>query len=121
MLLGVDVEQVIYPGHLKQGLHSRIDMDKFHVAACLPYAAKAPGQFAQAVAVNEIHAREIDQELLVAVAGENMNQVAQLSETICQCQPSHNIDHNDAIALPRCDLKIHIVWLAFSCRNHILG
>ena len=112
MLLGVDVEQVIYPGHLKQGLHSRIDMDKFHVAACLPYAAKAPGQFAQAVAVNEIHAREIDQELLVAVAGEDMNQVAQLSAAVSQRQSSYNIDHNDTIVLPRCDLKTHIVgWL----------
>jgi hypothetical protein len=74
----VDIEQVVYPGHLKKGLHPRVDMDKFHVAARLPDAAKAPGQFAQAIAVNEIHALEIDQELLVAVAGEDMNKVAQL-------------------------------------------
>jgi hypothetical protein len=57
-------------------------MDKFHVSARLPDAAKAPGEFAQAIAVNEIHAREIDQELLVAVAGEHMNKVAQLSATV---------------------------------------
>src|SRR5438094_3695382 len=83
-------------------------MDKFHVAARLPDAAKAPGQFAQAIAVNEIHALEIDQELLVAVAGEHMNKVAQLSATISQRESSHNIDHNDAIVLSRCDLKTHI-------------
>ena len=82
-------------------------MDKFHVAARLPDAAKAPGQFTQAIAVNEIHAREIDQELLVAVAGEDMNKVAQLSATVSQRESSHNIDHNDAIELSRCDLKPH--------------
>jgi hypothetical protein len=82
-------------------------MDKFHVAARLPDAAKAPGQFAQAIAVNEIHAREVDQELLVAVAGEDMNKVAELSATVSQRESSHNIDHNDAVTLSRCDLKTH--------------
>src|SRR5262249_18162513 len=89
-------------------------MDKFHVAARLPDAAKAPGQFAQAIAVNEIHALEIDQELLVAVAGEDMNKVAQLSATVGQRESPHNIDHNDAIKFSRCDLKTHIClrgWL----------
>ena len=83
-------------------------MDQFHVAAGLPDAAKAARQFAQAIAVNEIHALEIDQELLAAVAGEHMNKVAQLSATISQRESSHNIDHNDAVVLSRCDLKIHI-------------
>ena len=110
MLLGVNLEQGVYPGHLKKGLHPRVDMDKFHVAARLPDAAKASGQFAQAIAVNEIHALEIDQELLVAVAGEDMNQVAQLSATVSQRESSHNIHHNDAIALSRCNLKTHICF-----------
>jgi hypothetical protein len=94
-------------------------MDKFHVAARLPDAAKAPGQFAQAIAVNEIHAREIDQELLVAVAAKDVNQVAQLSATVSQRESSHNIDHNDAISLSRCDLKTHIGFASWLCRrNH---
>ena len=42
------------------------------------------------------------------VAGEHMNKVAQLSATISQGESSHNIDHNDAIALSGCDLKTHI-------------
>jgi hypothetical protein len=97
-------------------------MDQFHVAARLPDTAKAAGQFAQAIAVNEIHAREIDQELFVAVAGVDMNKVAQLSATVSQRESSHNIDHNDAISLSRCDLKTHICfagWLC--CGNHMLG
>jgi hypothetical protein len=97
-------------------------MDKFHIAARLPDAAKAPGQFAQAIAVNEIHALKIDQELLVAVAGEDMNKVAQLSATVSQRKSSHNIDHNDVIALSRFDLKTHICfagWLFLP--NHMLG
>jgi len=49
--------------------------------ACLT-PQKPPGQFAQAIAVNEIHAREVDQKLLVAVAGEDMNKVAQLSAAV---------------------------------------
>src|SRR5215467_3331529 len=85
-------------------------MHKFHVTTRLPDAAKAPGQFAQAIAVNEIHALEIDQELLVTVAGEDMNQVAQLSATVSQCESSHNINHNNAINLSRCDLKTHICF-----------
>ena len=121
MLLGVNLEQGVYPGHLKKGLHPRVDMDKFHLAARLPDAAKASRQFAQAIAVNEIHAVEINQELLVAVAGEDMNQIAQLSATVSQRESSHNINHNDAIALSRCDLKTHICLQAgFSCRNHML-
>ena len=97
-------------------------MDKFHVAPRLPDAAKAPGQFAQAIAVNKIHALKIDQELLVAVAGEDMNKVAQLSATVSQRKSSHNIDHNDVIALSRFDLKTHICfagWLFLP--NHMLG
>ena len=82
VLLGVDIEQVVDPGHLKQGLHPRVDVDKFHFSAQLPDAAKAAGQFAQAITVNEINAREIDQELLVAVAGEDMDEVAQLRSTV---------------------------------------
>jgi hypothetical protein len=114
VLLGVDVEQVVDPGHLKKGLHPRADMDKFHVSARLPDAAKAPRQFAQAVAVNEIYASEIDEEPFVAVAGKDMNQVAQLSATVSQRESSHHIDHNDAIVLSRCDLKTHVClagWL----------
>ena len=114
VFLAVDIEQLVYPGHLKQGLHLRVDMDKFHVAACLPDAAKAPGQFAQAIAVNVIHALEINQELLVAAAGKDMNKVAQLRAAVRQREPSYHIDHNDAIALSRCDLKTHIClrgWL----------
>ena len=68
----MDLVKVLYPGHLKKSLHPRVDMDKFHVTSHLPDAAKAPGQFAQAIAVNEVHALEIDQELLVAVADEDM-------------------------------------------------
>jgi hypothetical protein len=108
VLLGVDIEQVVDPGHLKQGLHPRVDVDKFHFSARLPDAAKAAGQFAQAIAVNEIHALEIDQELLMAIAGKDMNKVAQLSATVSQRESSHNVNHNDAIALSRCDLKTHI-------------
>ena len=111
MLLGVDVEQVANPGHLEKGLHPWVDVDKLHVTAGLPNAAKTPGQFAQAVAVNEIYAGEINEELLVAVAGEDMNEVAQLSATVSQRESSHNIDHNDAIAFSGCDLKTHI-WFA---------
>jgi hypothetical protein len=91
-------------------------MYKFHVAARLPGAAKASSQFAQAIAVNEIHPLEIDQEFLVAVASEDVNQVAQLSTAVSQRESPHNIDHNDAIALSRCDLKTHIClagWLFF--------
>ena len=85
-------------------------MDKFHVATRLPDAAKAPGQFAQAIAVNEINPLEIDQELLVAVASEDVNKIAQLSATVSQRESPHNIDHNDAIALSRCDLKTHMCF-----------
>jgi len=121
-LLGVNLEKGVYLGHLKKGLHPRVDMDKFHVAARLPDAAKAPGQFAQAIAVNEIHALQIDQELLMAVAVKDMNQVAQLSATVSQRESSHNIHHNDAIALSRCNLKTHICFAGWPCcRNHMLG
>src|SRR5262252_3108952 len=92
-------------------------MYQFHVAARLPDAAKAPGQFAQAIAVNEIYPLKIDQELLVAVAGEDVNKVAQLSATVSQRESPHNINHNDAIALSRCDLKPHICFAGWlSCQ-----
>ena len=42
-----------------------------------------------------------------------MNKVAQLSATISQGESSHNIDHNDAIVLSRCDLKTHICLAGF--------
>ena len=85
-------------------------MDEFHFSARLPDAAKAAGQFTQAIAVNEIHALEIDQELLVAVAGKDMNKITQSSATVSQRESSPDVDHDDTIALSRCDLKIHICF-----------
>jgi hypothetical protein len=95
-------------------------MNKFHVAARFPYTAKAPGQFAQAIAVNEIHPLEINQELLMAVASEDVNKVAQLSATVSQRESPHNIDHNDAIALSRCDLKTHICFCGLAFLSGII-
>jgi hypothetical protein len=37
-----------------------MDVNKFHVAAYLPDDAITPGQLAQAIAVDEIHAYEIN-------------------------------------------------------------
>src|SRR5438105_3884713 len=70
----VDFEEIDQPGQLQQGAHSLLDMDEFHLAAHLPDHAVTSGQFAQAIAVHEIHAREVDQELLAAVSGEDVNQ-----------------------------------------------
>jgi hypothetical protein len=46
----------------------------------------------------------------MAIASEDMNKVAQLSATLSQRESPHYIDHNDAIALSRCDLKTHICF-----------
>ena len=60
MLVGMDLEEVDEPGEFKKRLYSRVDMNQFHLAAHLSDDAVAAGQFAQTIAVDEIHASQID-------------------------------------------------------------
>jgi len=82
LLLAVDFEQRIQPGDLKQVRYSLVEPDEFHLASPLPDYAIASDQFTHAVAVHVIHSREIQQELLVAVVGEDVDQIAQLRAAI---------------------------------------
>jgi hypothetical protein len=82
-------------------------MHEFHLAASLPDRAITSNQFTHAIAVDEIHTREIEQEFLMAVAGENVNQVSELRAAITQRESSNRIDHNDSINLSCGDLKAH--------------
>jgi len=81
-LFAVDIEQSVQPGDLQQVRHSLVEPGKFHLASLLSHHAIASDQFPHAVAVDVIHSREIQQELLVAVAGEDVDQIAQLRATI---------------------------------------
>ena len=55
LLDAVDFEKVDDPSQLQQGLHPLMYVDQFHLAAHLPDDAVAAGQFAQAIAVHEVH------------------------------------------------------------------
>jgi hypothetical protein len=82
LLLAVDFEQGIQTGDLKQVCHSLVEPGEFHLASPLPDHAIASDQFTHAVAVHVIHPREVQQELLVAVVGKDVDQIAQLRATI---------------------------------------
>ena len=117
----MDLEEVDYPGQLKKGLYFLVYMDQFHLTAHLPDDAITARQFAQTIAVDEIHAGKIDQELLAAGAGEDMDQVAKLSATVAQREPANDIHHNDVIQFSCGDLKTRgRLQLTFSA-DHMLG
>lgn len=107
----VNFEEIDQPGQLQQGLHPLMDVDQFHLPARLPDNAIAAGQFAQAIAVHEIHAGQIDKELLAAVAGKDVHQVTQLGAAVTQRQPAHTIYHHNAIEFSGLDLERHS-WFA---------
>ena len=107
-LRAVDFEQVNDPGQFQQGLHPLMDVDQFHLAADLPDDAVAPCQFAQAIAVHKVHAGEIDQKLPAAIAGEDMNKVAQPGAAVIQRHPSHNIHHHNAADFSGFNLNSHV-------------
>jgi hypothetical protein len=92
---------------------------KLHIAADLPDDAVTARQFPQAVAVDEVHARKIDQELLAAVAGEDVDEVAQLSAAVTQREPSHHIHYNNVIELSGGNLETHSLQRAFLLGSYV--
>ena len=116
LLLAVDFEEGVEPGDLKKVLHFLVDMDKLHLACLLPDGAITPDQLAYAIAIHEIHAREIEQEFLMAVAGEDVYQVTQLRATITQCESSNRVNYNDSVDLSCGDLKTHGEFARFYYR-----
>jgi hypothetical protein len=107
LLFGVDFEEVVEPGQIQKGLNSLVDMDQLQLAANFSHDGIAAGQFAEAIAVDEIHARKIDQKLLAAIAGMDVDQVAQLGAAIAQRESAHDIHDDDSIELSGCHLKGH--------------
>jgi hypothetical protein len=85
-----------------------MDVDQLHLAAHLPDDAVAAGQFAQAIAVHEVHASKIDQELPAAIAGEDVDKVAQPGPAVIQRHPSHNIHHHNVADFSGLNLNSHV-------------
>jgi hypothetical protein len=107
LLLAVDFEEGVQPCDLKKAMHFLVDMDKFHLASPLPDYAITPDQFAHAIAVNEIHACEIEQEFPITVARKYVYQVAQLRAAITQRESPNRVNYNDSLELACGDLKTH--------------
>jgi hypothetical protein len=82
LLLAVDFEKGVQAGDLKKVLYFLVDVDKFHLSSLLPDDAITPDQFSHTIAVNEIHAREIEQECFMALAGKDVYQITQSGATI---------------------------------------
>jgi hypothetical protein len=123
LLLAVDFEQGIQPGDLKQVRHSLVEPGKFHLASPLSDHAIASDQFTHAVAVHVIHSRKIQQELLVAVVGEDVDQIAQLRATITERESANRVHYNDSVELSCTDLKAHseAARPRFSCAKSYLA
>ena len=103
----MDFKEIDEPGQLKKRSHFLMDMDQFHLATPLSDDAVTPRQFAQTIAIDELHAGQIDQKLFAAFAGEDVHQVAQLSAAIVQREPSRDVDNHDPIEFSGRDLKAH--------------
>jgi len=119
LLIGVDFEERVQPGDMQKVLHLLVDMDKLHLASPLPHRAVTANQFAHAVAVNEIHAREIDQEFPVAVAGHDMDEVTELRAAITQRESPNSINYDDSIKFSCGDLNTHSEVATFSFRAEL--
>jgi|ERR1051326_653294 hypothetical protein len=107
VFFSMDVEKMDQPGQVQQGLHPVLNVEQLHLAARLPDNAVAAGELSQAIAVYEIHASKIDEELLKALARKDVNQISELSVAVAQRQPADNIHDDDAILLSRSQLKSH--------------
>jgi len=103
----MDLEEVDQPGQVKQRLHSVLNVEQFHLPARLADNAVAAGEFAQAIAIDEVHSRKIDQEPFAASASMDVNQVSKLSMAVAQREPAGNIHNGDAILLSCSELKTH--------------
>src|SRR5271170_4094000 len=103
----MNLKQSNDPRELKQVLHSLIHVHQFHLPAILPDEAVTSHQLTHAVAIDEVHTRQVEQEFLMAVAGRDVNQVTELSAAVTQREPSHRVKHRDSVEFPRADLKTH--------------
>ena len=107
MLVVVDFEDAVYPSDLKKIVHPLLEVDKSHLASPLPDDAITTDQFAHSVTVDEIHAREIKQKVLMAVAGEDVDQVTQSRATVTQCESPNSVHNDDVAQFSGGDFKGH--------------
>ncbi len=119
LLLAVDFEEGVQPGDLKEVLHVLVGMDKLHLASPLPDGVITSNQFTHAIAVNKIHAREIEQEFLVALPGQDIDQVTELCATISQRESPNRINYNDSVEFSCSDLKTHREVATFCFRAEL--
>jgi hypothetical protein len=120
LLVAVDFEDAVYPSDLKQIVHSLLEVHKSHFPSSLPDDAVTTDQLAHAIAVDEIHAREIEQEVFVAITGKNMDQVTQPRATVIQCESANRIHDNYAVELSGGDFKCH-AWIALRFSRGIIA
>jgi hypothetical protein len=120
LLLAIDFEEGVQPGELKKVLHVFVEVHKFHFTSPLPDRAITANQFTHAIAVNEIHTLEIEQKFLMAVAGQDVDQVTELRATVTQRESSNRINHSDPVELSCGDLKTHGGFATFCFSRGII-
>ena len=106
-LFAVDFKQSVEPREFQQVLHFLADLHQLQLPAPLPDDAIAAHQFSHAVAIDELHTRQIEQKFLVALARQNMDQVAELGAAVTQRESPHRVNHHDPVKLSRADVKTH--------------
>lgn len=117
LLGGMDVKQRDQAGHLKQGQHARVNVDEFHVSAGLADDAVAAGEFAETIAVDKVHASEVDKEPAASVAGVDVDEIAKLGVAVGDGEAANDVNHDDAIEFAGFDLKSHKRFGAFSAER----
>jgi hypothetical protein len=122
-LVAVDIEERVQPGELKKVLHPLVDVDKLKLASPLPDDGITPDQLAHTIAVNQVHAREIKQELSMSCVAEDVDQVTQLRATVNQGEPPNRVNDDDSVKLSCSDRKTHgeSATICFHAESYIGG
>lgn len=103
----VDVENRVQPGERDDGQHSPAHTGQLRVSSRLPDNRIAARQFTDTEAIDKLHLREIENELLRATANGNVHEVSEFGVAVGEGEPSHCLHHDDAIDFPRVQLKSH--------------
>jgi hypothetical protein len=88
------IENGIQAGNSQHLCNERIRTGKFHFASSTPNNRMDASQFADSVTVDELHLRQIQDELCSSLARENVNRVAQLRMAIGERQSSNCTKHD---------------------------
>ena len=114
-LVRTNIEDRGEVGNFEHVQHLLVQTGEFQISAGPTHHGVAAHQLADAIAIDELHSREIEDKFLSFIRAGDVNLVAKLGVTVRQGKFPRRLDHDDGAEFPCVDLKSHAcaVWVNY--------